>query len=280
MLNLVVVDASGRRSVSVPSGPFTIGRSSDTQLQLNDPHVSRRHSELLQDGSSWKVRDLGSRGGTFVNETLNSGYTDPLLEMLSRHKEFHLDLLEFRDAGYGSRTRFEEITYPLRTPALWVLGMGALPWLIWRTWRRKSVDLLGWREQALPVGWLLLTLLGWWASETLMRTGTVNDPGYIVVDETEALVAIDVNTGRHKSGKDQDQTILRVNLEAAEEICRQLRLRNMGGLIVLDFYVLLSLVVGVRISFLVLHYLILGICVFLAAYSIFSPLTQLLESLP
>jgi ribonuclease G len=59
--------------------------------------------------------------------------------------------------------------------------------------------------------------------------------GYIVVDETEALVAIDVNTGRHKSGKDQESTILKVNVEAADEICRQLRLRNMGGLIVLDF---------------------------------------------
>src|SRR5438309_1714104 len=59
--------------------------------------------------------------------------------------------------------------------------------------------------------------------------------GYIVIDETEALVAIDVNTGRHKSGKDQESTILKVNLEAADEICRQLRLRNMGGLIVLDF---------------------------------------------
>ena len=59
--------------------------------------------------------------------------------------------------------------------------------------------------------------------------------GYIVIDETEALVAIDVNTGRHKGGKDQDSTITKVNLEAAEEIARQLRLRNMGGLIVLDF---------------------------------------------
>jgi len=59
--------------------------------------------------------------------------------------------------------------------------------------------------------------------------------GYIVLDETEALVAIDVNTGRHKNGKDADSTILKVNLEAAEEICRQLRLRNIGGLIVLDF---------------------------------------------
>jgi ribonuclease G len=59
--------------------------------------------------------------------------------------------------------------------------------------------------------------------------------GHIVIDETEALVAIDVNTGRHKSSRDQESTILKVNLEAADEICRQLRLRNMGGLIVLDF---------------------------------------------
>jgi ribonuclease G len=59
--------------------------------------------------------------------------------------------------------------------------------------------------------------------------------GYLVIDETEALVAIDVNTGKHKGGKDHDSAIVKVNLEAADEICRQLRLRNMGGIIVLDF---------------------------------------------
>ena len=70
---------------------------------------------------------------------------------------------------------------------------------------------------------------------TFSRQVHLKGGGYIVIDETEALVAIDVNTGRHKGGKDQESTILKVNLEAAEEICRQLRLRNMGGLIVLDF---------------------------------------------
>jgi len=59
--------------------------------------------------------------------------------------------------------------------------------------------------------------------------------GYICIDETEALVAIDVNTGRHKSQKDLETTIVQTNLEAAEEICRQMRLRNIGGLIVVDF---------------------------------------------
>ena len=70
---------------------------------------------------------------------------------------------------------------------------------------------------------------------TFSRQVHLKSGGYLVIDETEALVAIDVNTGRHKGSKDQESTILKVNLEAAEEICRQLRLRNIGGLIVLDF---------------------------------------------
>jgi ribonuclease G len=59
--------------------------------------------------------------------------------------------------------------------------------------------------------------------------------GYLIFDETEALVAIDVNTGRHKGGKTQEEAIVEVNVEAAEEVARQLRLRNVGGLVVIDF---------------------------------------------
>lgn len=59
--------------------------------------------------------------------------------------------------------------------------------------------------------------------------------GYIVIDETEALIAVDVNTGRNKGSKDMEKTILQTNLEAADEICRQMRLRNIGGIIIADF---------------------------------------------
>ncbi len=59
--------------------------------------------------------------------------------------------------------------------------------------------------------------------------------GYIVIDETEAMIAVDVNTGRNKGSKDMEKTILQTNLEAADEIARQMRLRNIGGLIVADF---------------------------------------------
>lgn len=59
--------------------------------------------------------------------------------------------------------------------------------------------------------------------------------GYLVIDETEAMITIDVNTGRNKGNKDMEKTLLQTNLEAADEIARQLRLRNIGGLIVSDF---------------------------------------------
>ncbi|KIE59118.1 ribonuclease [Methylacidiphilum kamchatkense Kam1] len=68
-----------------------------------------------------------------------------------------------------------------------------------------------------------------------MRKVELPSGGYIIIDETEALVAIDVNTGKAKMGKDQDNTILKTNIEAAKEISRQLRLRNIGGLVVIDF---------------------------------------------
>jgi ribonuclease E len=59
--------------------------------------------------------------------------------------------------------------------------------------------------------------------------------GYIVINPTEALVAIDVNSGRSTKERNIEETALRTNLEAAEEIARQLRLRDLAGLIVIDF---------------------------------------------
>jgi ribonuclease E len=57
----------------------------------------------------------------------------------------------------------------------------------------------------------------------------------IVIDQAEALVAIDVNSGRYKAGGDTDETAYRTNLDAIPEIVRQLRLRDLGGLIIIDF---------------------------------------------
>jgi ribonuclease E len=69
----------------------------------------------------------------------------------------------------------------------------------------------------------------------LLPTMPLRSGGYLVINQTEALVAIDVNSGRATRERNIEETALRTNLEAAEEIARQLRLRDLAGLIVIDF---------------------------------------------
>ncbi len=69
----------------------------------------------------------------------------------------------------------------------------------------------------------------------LSRKVWIKKGAYLVIDQTEAMVTIDVNTGRFVGRRDQEDTILQTNLVAAREIARQIRLRDMGGLIVCDF---------------------------------------------
>jgi ribonuclease G len=69
----------------------------------------------------------------------------------------------------------------------------------------------------------------------LSRKVWLKSGGYIIIDQTEAMVVIDVNSGRYAAKREQELNSLRTNLEASREICRQLRLRDMGGIIVIDF---------------------------------------------
>lgn len=71
--------------------------------------------------------------------------------------------------------------------------------------------------------------------KTLHRKVWLKKGGYIVIDHTEALVTIDVNTGRYVGKGNQAETVLKTNLQAAHEIARQLRLRDIGGIVVIDF---------------------------------------------
>lgn len=71
--------------------------------------------------------------------------------------------------------------------------------------------------------------------KTFERKVWLKKGGYICIDHAEALVAIDVNTGRFTGKKSQEETIFRTNMEAAVEVPRQLRLRDIGGIIVVDF---------------------------------------------
>jgi len=72
-------------------------------------------------------------------------------------------------------------------------------------------------------------------SRGLGRKVWLKSGGYIIIDHTEALTVIDVNTGRYVGKRDLEETILKTNLEAVKEIAYQLRLRNIGGIIIVDF---------------------------------------------
>ena len=66
--------------------------------------------------------------------------------------------------------------------------------------------------------------------EILLKSG-----GHLVIDQTEALTTVDVNTGGFVGRQNLEETLFKTNLEAAQSIARQLRLRNIGGIIIIDF---------------------------------------------
>lgn len=69
----------------------------------------------------------------------------------------------------------------------------------------------------------------------LSRKIWLESGGYIFIDKTEAMYSIDINSGRFSGGSDLEETVFKVNLEAAKEIARQIRLRNLSGMIIIDF---------------------------------------------
>jgi len=71
--------------------------------------------------------------------------------------------------------------------------------------------------------------------KALRRRVWLKSGGYLVIDQTEALVSIDVNTGKYVGKRDFEETILKINLEAVNEVVRQIRLRDLGGIIIIDF---------------------------------------------
>ncbi len=71
--------------------------------------------------------------------------------------------------------------------------------------------------------------------KALARRVDLKSGGYLIIDQTEALTTVDVNTGAYVGVKSFDETIFKTNLEAAQVIARQMRLRNLGGIIIIDF---------------------------------------------
>ena len=97
---------------------------------------------------------------------------------------------------------------------------GAVPLLEPYTGERPLFDLFGVEDEI---------------ERALARRVDLKSGGYLIIDQTEALTTVDVNTGGFVGGRSFDDTIFKTNLEAAQVIARQLRLRNLGGIIIADF---------------------------------------------
>jgi ribonuclease G len=95
---------------------------------------------------------------------------------------------------------------------------------------RKKVELYEGAEHLYDAYGVDIELEAAIANRVWLRSG-----GHIVIDQMEALTAIDVNTGKYVGKKSSEETILKTNLEAVQEVVYQLRLRNIGGIIVIDF---------------------------------------------
>ena len=104
-----------------------------------------------------------------------------------------------------------------------------------KTYQREDLEKLRWYEDT-QISLNCLYGLDTKISKALKEKVWLKSGGYLVIQPTEALTVIDVNTGKAISGKKPtEETFLRVNTEAAEEIAKQLRLRNLSGIIIIDF---------------------------------------------
>ncbi len=120
------------------------------------------------------------------------------------------EILVSGDAGYQTAKSFMKMMIPSHVKKVVQYDNDALP-LFHRYQLESQIDEIGMTEVRLKSG------------------------GYLVINPTEALVSVDVNSGKATKGRHIEETALKTNLEAADEVARQLKLRDLGGLVVIDF---------------------------------------------
>jgi len=191
------------QELELPSGMGFIMRTagvdqSKRELQRDLQYLTRLWRTVVE-----RIRRLPSpaelyRESDLVTRTIRDVYTSDFTELIldDEHRAYQAaDFLQL----VMPRTKSTVKVYGRRDPLFHRLGI------------EEEIERINMRHVPLPSG------------------------GSLVIDSTEAMVAIDVNSGRFRSPDDAEETAVRINVEAAEEIARQLRLRDLGGLIVCDF---------------------------------------------
>ncbi|HJW55829.1 MAG TPA: ribonuclease G [Burkholderiaceae bacterium] len=172
--------------------------ASDTDLEMDIEYLRKTWSSITQLSKTKPAPALLYQDLNLAQRVLRDFVNDETASIQIDSRENHQKLQEF-GAMY--------------TPSV-------LPKLTHYTGERPLFDLYGVEEEI---------------QRALGRRVDLKSGGYLIVDQTEALTTIDVNTGSYVNGRNFDDTIFKTNLEAAHAIARQLRLRNLGGIIILDF---------------------------------------------
>ncbi|MDO4232344.1 MAG: ribonuclease E/G [Lautropia sp.] len=204
-------------------------------------------------GNGTSVASTGSAGGGFIIRTLAEGATDEALladiNYLRRRWTQILEAAKNNATGKPAGSRQPELLYgelelsqrALRdlagpdTQAIIVDHAETLATMreFCRTYMPNLEEKLRLHAGSRPL--FDLYQVDEEVEKALARRVPLKSGGYLIFDQTEALTTIDVNTGGYISGRNFDDTVFRTNLEAAQTLARQLQLRNLGGIIIVDF---------------------------------------------
>lgn len=224
--NYVVVKANGHKEASVQVS---------SKLNRNQRNRFRSLESLQQIGKRCQVV-VRTNAGTLEDETPlveeASGLADQLEHILqiadkrtcySCLYEARPDYIHFIQNSYT--TEYDEVVTDL--PEVYETLKEALPEI------SPSVSLRFYEDRLLPLHKLYAVEAR--LKELLDRKVWLKSGGYLVIEPTEALISIDVNSGKYERGRDQKETVFKINLEAAEMIALHLRARNLSGMILIDF---------------------------------------------
>jgi len=230
-------------NISIPSRYLvfmpTVGTTGISQ-RIENEEERRRLRGILQ-----HRRVAGPRKGGFIARTAAEGVAE---EALTRDMDFLVKLWQGIEERYRSCTDIGQVHDDLP------LVLRALRDLVGPAVERVRIDSRATVERArtfaakyipdiaVPIEYYrgerpLFELYGVEdeIQKALQRKVQLKSGGYLILDQTEAMTTIDVNTGAFVGHRTLEETIFKTNLEATQTICRQLRLRNLGGIIIIDF---------------------------------------------